>query len=568
VSTIRVDVLTRSVDVLSALARPDEQASIDEIRGRVTQRRLRVLVAGEAKRGKSTLVNCLLGRDLLPVGVIPVTAIVTTVHRAPGLEEFARVTFLDGRQARHELAELADFITEAGNPTNVRKVRAVDVLITAELLTRYDLELVDTPGTGSIYEHNSAAAHEALDTLDAAIFVVTANPPISAAERDLLRQVNDRSVSTFIVLNKADQLDTDELREATEFTEQVCAQATGTRAAIFPCAARRGLADPGYRLFASAFEDYIASRGRADAERALRGHLIHLTRSLLDAAVLTERGLQLAATSSADRVRLFRDRILELTSRGQELEDRCWAIERGMRRTLDMSATELVPTLVTACRERAQAAFANDLADLPSDQLEEHGRVLVVDLIRDRVDRWRTEQADVLEASLAGLRERVVADVEAQIAELRQAARDLLDVTLSVQADAQLLRPSQRFWYAFDRPAAVELPLAATVRRLAPGRARRAISRVFDEIPDLADRQAGRARSDLAQRLRDSTHALAAALKTELQDTVGRVHAATAEAVALSMSARSERDARRSELTARMTTLRSVLEDLTVSGSR
>lgn len=46
------------------------------------ERRLGVLVAGEAKRGKSTLVNPLLGRPVLPTGVIPVTAVATTVVAA------------------------------------------------------------------------------------------------------------------------------------------------------------------------------------------------------------------------------------------------------------------------------------------------------------------------------------------------------------------------------------------------------------------------------------------------------------------------------------------------------
>jgi GTPase Era involved in 16S rRNA processing len=38
-----------------------------------------VLVAGEAKRGKSTLVNALIGRAVLPAGVTPLTALATTV---------------------------------------------------------------------------------------------------------------------------------------------------------------------------------------------------------------------------------------------------------------------------------------------------------------------------------------------------------------------------------------------------------------------------------------------------------------------------------------------------------
>ena len=64
------------------------------LRARLRVARLRVLVVGEAKRGKSTLVNALLGRDVLPVGVTPLTALATTVTH--GADEDAEVRFLDG----------------------------------------------------------------------------------------------------------------------------------------------------------------------------------------------------------------------------------------------------------------------------------------------------------------------------------------------------------------------------------------------------------------------------------------------------------------------------------------
>jgi translation elongation factor EF-G len=69
------------------------------------------------------------------------------------------------------------------------------------------VELVDTPGTGSVFESGTQAAHEALRSMDAAILVLSADPPVSASERDLLRQVAGLSVATSAVLNKADHLE-------------------------------------------------------------------------------------------------------------------------------------------------------------------------------------------------------------------------------------------------------------------------------------------------------------------------------------------------------------------------
>src|SRR5450759_3644951 len=105
-----IDLLDEVLDVLDDLATQDDRERLAELRGRVDARSLRVLVAGEAKRGKSTLVNQMIDRDVLPTGVTPVTAVVTTVRRAEAADEHIVVTFQDGRVARHDLAELADFV--------------------------------------------------------------------------------------------------------------------------------------------------------------------------------------------------------------------------------------------------------------------------------------------------------------------------------------------------------------------------------------------------------------------------------------------------------------------------
>ena len=140
-----------------------------------------VLVVGEAKRGKSTLVNALLSREILPVGVTPLTAVATTVTH--GADEDVEVRFLDGRTDSFPLAALDDLATERGNPANSLAIARITVRLEAAILTQ-GLEIVDTPGTGSVYSHNTAAADSALPTMDAAVFVLTADPPILASERD------------------------------------------------------------------------------------------------------------------------------------------------------------------------------------------------------------------------------------------------------------------------------------------------------------------------------------------------------------------------------------------------
>ena len=142
--------------------------------------------------------------------------------------------------------------TERGNPGNSRGVSAISVRLNAPILAK-SVELVDTPGTGSVHAHNTAMADRVLPTMDAAIFVLTADPPVSASERDLFRRVHALSVTTFVVLNKADYADAAGLARAAEFTEQVARQAIGrpfgsTRYRPGPRSPRRAMqASPGSR---------------------------------------------------------------------------------------------------------------------------------------------------------------------------------------------------------------------------------------------------------------------------------------------------------------------------------
>lgn len=110
--------LATAVNSLAALGTERDRDQLLALLDRLDAARLRVLVVGEAKRGKSTLINALLGRDVLPSGVTPLTAVATTVRY--GDESRTEVAFLDGHEEKHPLTALADFVTEVRNPRNQR----------------------------------------------------------------------------------------------------------------------------------------------------------------------------------------------------------------------------------------------------------------------------------------------------------------------------------------------------------------------------------------------------------------------------------------------------------------
>jgi ribosome biogenesis GTPase A len=214
-------------------------------RARVAEDRFNLVVLGEFKRGKSTLINALLGRAVLPTGVVPLTSVVTAI--GPGDRDRLVVRYGDGRDRERPLEEVADYVTEAGNPGNHLGVELAHVELDHELLAA-GLELVDTPGIGSIHSHNTAVARDFLPRVDAAICVLDAGQPLSEAEREWLREVAGRVPRLLIVINKIDHLEPAEREVAVRFIDSALRDLLGdAENELFAVSARRGRGSLGWR---------------------------------------------------------------------------------------------------------------------------------------------------------------------------------------------------------------------------------------------------------------------------------------------------------------------------------
>ncbi len=225
-----------------------ECQKLGELHARLNEERFHLAVLGQFKRGKSTLLNALLGEDWLPTSVVPLTAIPTFLF--PGSTIQARIIYHNGTspktvvpRERDELRMLlAQFVTEEGNPQNQHDVNFVEVFHPAPLLHR-GVVLIDTPGIGSTFQHNTRTTLNFLSECDAALFVVSADPPLTEVEVGFLKEVRTKVAHLFFVLNKVDYLAPDERQAALAFLEKMLREQVGIEdpGPIFCVSARQGL---------------------------------------------------------------------------------------------------------------------------------------------------------------------------------------------------------------------------------------------------------------------------------------------------------------------------------------
>jgi len=222
--------------------------------------RFNVAFLGQFKRGKSTLINSIIGLELLPADVAPLTSVITIVQYGPN--ERGVVHFTDGREKEIVRDEIRLYASEEGNPGNHKGVGFVLLELPLPIL-REGIRLVDTPGVGSIFEQSAEATRAFLQRVDVAVFVLGSDPPISGEEIHLVKAVFPLSAHIIFVMNKADQVEEKTRKKAEIFTRKALSEALGYEPGpIIHMSARKALEgdrNSGVEAFLERLEDIAAA---------------------------------------------------------------------------------------------------------------------------------------------------------------------------------------------------------------------------------------------------------------------------------------------------------------------
>ena len=173
-----------------------------------------VAILGQFKAGKSSFLNSLIGKPLLPVGVIPVTTTITRLQY--GKRERAIIRYFDGREIEADVAAVGEFTSEAQNPANQKNVEVVDLDLAS--LERYaGLRLVDTPGLGSIFKYHMETSENWLPEVGTALLAISSDRPLAENDLQLIRELRRHTPKIVIILTKVDLLSPEQQKEVVHF---------------------------------------------------------------------------------------------------------------------------------------------------------------------------------------------------------------------------------------------------------------------------------------------------------------------------------------------------------------
>jgi len=284
------------------------------------EKTLNIAVLGRFKAGKSSFLNHLLGRPLLPVGVIPVTSAVTEIEW--GDREQAEILFADGRVEAAPVDRIGDFISESRNPENCKRVARVRVALPS--MERYrGIRFVDTPGLESVFEHNTDASLEWLPNVGLALVAVGVDPPLSQRDIELIRNVSRYTPHVSLLLTKVDLLDDEERDQVREFVGRQLARYWNDAVRVFPYSVR-----PGFEHLRADLDTSLLSRAKGDAGERRAEILRRKLASLVSECAVYLR-VALSAAQAADSEReLLRARIL---GRKESLDDARLALKLVVR---------------------------------------------------------------------------------------------------------------------------------------------------------------------------------------------------------------------------------------------
>ena len=417
---------------------------------------LYLVVIGQFKRGKSTLINALIGNDLLPTAVLPLTSIITMIKF--GEEQKVKIIFENERVQEIPQHELYNYITESGNPKNDKKVKLVEILFPSEFL-KDGIVLIDTPGIGSLFLHNTKSTESFIPKIDAAIFVLSVDPPITQTEFQFFEEVRSNVDKFYFVINKIDLTNEKGTAEIIGYTKNIISSSNhNINPQIFPVSAKLALegrlCNDKSKLSASeilALEDEVKSSIRSEkffilqssAKRNFDKYLSQLSFSI-----------ELEQNALLTPVNIFEDKIKKFNSE----MDKIFAEKKSALYNYNGEINGLITALWDEVNEFSKS-YSQTLYNNVAGYLESLDRTIpktkLIPLARNYFasklsfdfEEWRLKVESGLLKNFSLIVEQSAAKINGLTKKVAEIAANLFDISSPLQLDNLVFKTASKFSY-------------------------------------------------------------------------------------------------------------------------
>ena len=557
---------------LEGTVRDVTSKSLDETRIKLEEEAFNLVVLGQFKRGKSTFINALLGESILPTAIIPLTSVVTILRYGSTLK--VEVVYMNGRVEQIDLATLPAFITERENPQNKKAVKEVTVFYPSQYL-KGGVRIIDTPGAGSIYSHNTEAAYAYLPYVDAGIFVVSVDPPLSKSEHQFLKDVREFVDKVFFVLNKVDQVSDSDQKESLEFTVRVIEEEVGQgKVRIYPLSARWALEGKKAgdnllleRSLLPEFErqllDFLArEKGRVFLQSVVN-NLLKLISDETISFQLEQEAIKLPLQEFMTKIERFEQEMRGIEKDRENnqflLKGHLSKILSGLDEEISGFKREKLPSL-----QRELEAKYLELVNRGTGGLRDQLEQFVFDRIRETFNPWRQQFAERISSRLEDAHGEFARKINEIIERILILTSDIFELKLKPFTSVEGLSKKSDFYFMLkDDPVGLELVQLAATSALPSFIARKMILKSLKEaVAELLDRHCGRVRYDLVSRITKTMKDFQNSLNEKIDLALAGIRVSFQKALALHQAGKNNIEKSLGELTEKLGSIAGIHTEL------
>jgi len=554
---------------------------LDSLKTRLENERFHLAVLGQFKRGKSTFLNALIGAKVLPSSVVPLTAIPTFLKTSDRLE--ISVTFQNGKTERIDASSpdearqvLEEYVTEEKNPKNEKAVSQVEVAIPSSILGR-SVVLIDTPGIGSTFKHNTEATLNFLAECDAALFMVSADPPITEVEIEFLKEVKKKVSRLFFVINKVDYLDEDERSQIKEFITDVLRDQAGVSdVQIFLTSARDGLKarqagdeilweKSGMGIVESFLVEFLAREKERVFVEAISRKAHDVMLDIQMRLNLLIKSYLLPIEELEEKTRIFDEKLKEIERQKITFDD---MISGERKRTVEFLEKQ-AESLRSEAREFLERVVDETIARCGSEKnLDKRVRDAISESIPGYFERLLGEMSRKMEDRITEALTPFEQKADELIGSIRKTAAELFDIPYrTLEGASRFVVEKEPYWVTHKWSASLSfVPEGAADALLPPGiRKGRVKKRMMKHVEELVLHNVENLRwvtlQNIDNTFRKFTSALASRMEEALKSTRGAMDAAMKKRLERAEVTKSEEE----KLTRALEKIESLIEELNTS---